>query len=427
MNTHSNCPVPTYLGLRRQREVYKSEMIITTVVTSNHLPRARVLFNSVKKHYPHAKFIVCLVERNLDASNDLYIGFDDVVLVKDLHKGNFAQLIFKYDQMEACCYAKAPLFNYAFNKYPDEQHVLFLDSDTEIFAPLDDLAERFERSSIILSPQHLKQGAEYDDFYNGVYNAGLIGVSRTQSGIAFVNWWTKRLERHACFTPYNTLFAEQKWLNLVPSFFEGVEIIKHPGYNIAGWNYGEQHFTRSDDGRYLVNGEPLYVMHFHAISEREKELIKSHFQTEYPIINELIKDYAFKLDAAARHQSDHIPWSYNFFRSGNYINTKSREVYRNNLYLEQQYPNPFKLNNIFFKKYDPDKQDKIKDKHMKSNSIKKNSLSVRKLSDETAQIRKKVRCKLAVQTTRVKEKALKKLSSKTKRIKKKTKKNSKID
>jgi hypothetical protein len=298
-----------------------------------------------------------------------------------------------------------------------------------------------ERCSILLSPQHLQQGAEYDDFYYGVYNAGLIGVSRTQSGISFVNWWTKRLERHAYFTAYNTLFAEQKWLILVPSFFEGVEILKHPGYNIAGWNYGERHFTHSENGSYLVNGEPLYIMHFHAISDREKELKKARYQKERPIINDLIKAYASKLDDAGRKRSIHIPWSYDFFRSGHYIDKKSREVYRNNLYLENKYPNPFKLSNKFFENYDSGKENKIKDKHKKSKkskkskSIKSDHKSLRKITAETARVKKKVRRKLsallirfnkatlkklAAQSKRVKDKALKELSSETKRIKKKT-------
>ncbi|QAY66846.1 hypothetical protein [Paenibacillus protaetiae] len=332
-------------------------MLIGTAVTNSHLARAKVLAQSVKLHHPEAKFVVSLVERALDPDIPEFPCFDEVVLAKDTWSGNFDQLIFKYDTWEACCFAKAPLLDYVMNKYKDEDQVLFLDSDMEVLAPLYDLDHRFKQSSVILTPQHIYRGSEYDDFKYGVFNAGFVGVSRNEEGLSFIKWWLKRLERHAYFGDNDTLFAEQKWLNLVPSFFDHTEIIRHPGYNVAGWNFGERKITRSDSGQYLSNGEPLYILHHHSISELEKQIEDESFRGEHPVLSELIQSYAAKLDRVGRRNTGLIPWSYRFFTSGEMILRESRLVYRNNLYLEQKYPNPFLLSNAFFANYPHEEHD----------------------------------------------------------------------
>ncbi|TCZ80809.1 hypothetical protein E0485_00500 [Paenibacillus albiflavus] len=326
-------------------------MIIGTVVTNSHIARAKVLAQSIKMHHPEFKVVVSLVERSLNPEFAEFPFFDEVILCKDTWKGNFDQMIFKYEAWEACCFAKAPLLNYIFNKYKEENHVLFLDSDMQVLAPLDDLSGRFNRSSILLTPQHIYKGNEYDNFKYGVYNAGLIGVSRSSEGQNFINWWSKRLERHAYFAEYDTLFAEQKWLNLVSAFFNDVEVIKHPGYNIAGWNFNERQISRRENGQIVVNGEPLYILHHHGINEMENNVKSEDFVKDHQVLSELTTEYVKQLNDMGRHRFSSIPWGYQFFTNGTSILRASRLIYRNNLKLEKEHPNPFHLNNEFFGQY----------------------------------------------------------------------------
>jgi len=342
-------------------------MIIGTVATNSRLAGAKVLAQSVKSHHPDVKVIVSLVERHMDPDIPEFPCFDEVILAKDTWNGNFDQTIFKYEAWEACCFAKAPLLDYLFKKYPQENHILFLDSDMEIIAPLLDLAHRFERSSILLTPQHLYEGVEYDDFKYGVYNAGFIGVSRTPEGLRFVKWWGKRLERYSYFEENDTLYAEQKWLNLVPAVFNGVEVVKHPGYGLASWNFPERKVTISDGGQYLVNGEPLYVLHHRGINKLETDVRQAEFYNEHPEIASLVERYADKLDREGRASRSSIPWSYQFFTDGTVISRESRLVYRNNLHLEKKHPNPFLLNNEFFANYKPapEQAEEVERRHAK--------------------------------------------------------------
>lgn len=355
-------------------------MIIGTVVTNSHLARAKVLAKSIKLHQPEIKVIVCLVERHLNPDLTDFQYFDEVVLAKDTWVGNdgeFDRILFKYEAWEACCFAKATLFDYIFNKYSEENHVLFLDSDMEVISPLEDLPHRFNRSSILLSPQHMYKGMEYDNFKYGVYNAGLIGVSRTPDGLGFIKWWKKRLERHSYFGDYDTLFAEQKWLNLVPSLFDGVEVIKHPGYNIAGWNFPERKISRTSNGKYTVNGETLYVFHYHSINWLEKEAQHPNFRSHNPDMAKLITQYAQKLNEMKRHSLELIPWSYNFFSDGSAISRESRLVYRNNLKLEKKHPYPFFMKNEDFIRYKNNEVD-IEDLEPQKSTVRKKAIKAGK-------------------------------------------------
>lgn len=56
-------------------------MIVFTSICANYLHKARTLPDSVKKHMPDAKFIVCLVEREVKEVKEEFLEFS--VIFKD--------------------------------------------------------------------------------------------------------------------------------------------------------------------------------------------------------------------------------------------------------------------------------------------------------------------------------------------------------
>ncbi|MBD3917664.1 hypothetical protein H8B09_02785 [Paenibacillus sp. PR3] len=325
-------------------------MIVGTVVTRSHLARAKLLAQSIKRFNPEVKVVVSLLERYNQQDISMYPHFDEVVLASQTWSGNFNQAIFKYSaQEEASCFAGALLIDYMFHRYPNENQVVLLDCDMEVLAPLQDLESRLARCSILLTPRRLSSSNDHGDTRYGVYDAGLIGVNRTPSGLAFVRWWMDRSERYSS-VDYDTKTQswpdEQKWLNQVPALFEGTQVLKHAGYNVADWNYNEREISQDGGSHYLANGETLYIKHFHHIDNREKD--SAEYVKKHPILSALTKQYTDRLDALGRGRDDSIPWSYQFFASGEPIQPSTRMLYRNNLFLEEKYPNPYELSNEFF-------------------------------------------------------------------------------
>ena len=111
-----------------------------------------------------------------------------------------------------------------------------------------------------------KRPNEQDLLYNGTYNLGFIGVRRGEETDRILSWWERRCLDNGFSEGRTGLFVDQKWMNLVPAFFEGVAILKHPGCNMAYWNLHERMLSPATEGGYVVNANrPLCFFHFSGI------------------------------------------------------------------------------------------------------------------------------------------------------------------
>jgi hypothetical protein len=86
--------------------------------------------------------------------------FDEVVLAKDLGIPHFEGSIFKYSLLEAVTSIKPKFLRTLFDRYPDEQNVVFMDTDIIAYAPFDDLLAALEHHSILLTPHRIEPNPE---------------------------------------------------------------------------------------------------------------------------------------------------------------------------------------------------------------------------------------------------------------------------
>ena len=70
------------------------------------------------------------------------------------------------------------------------------------------------------------------------------------------------------------LFTDQKWIDDVPSKFEGVFVINHPGYNVAYWNLMQRE-VKVIDGKITVNSKPMYFFHFSGFIPENIDIVKN--------------------------------------------------------------------------------------------------------------------------------------------------------
>ena len=81
-------------------------------------------------------------------------------------------------------------------------------------------------------------------------------------GSDFAAWWAARL-RHFCFDRLEAgLFTDQKWINHAPSFFDGVDILKEPRFNVATWNITTRDMGGEAPDAVTIDGKPLGFYHF---------------------------------------------------------------------------------------------------------------------------------------------------------------------
>jgi hypothetical protein len=246
-------------------------MIFCTVTCTNHLAKTKILAETIQDHMPNSKLIVCLNEETISENMLELNTVEETILAKDLWLSDFTQFTNRYNQKEAACACKAPLLKYIYKKYKQEETIIYIDSDIQVFGQFTEVFLALNHSSIVLTPHFIKSTQAWKQFLGylpetdtlnaGIFNGGFIALKRSTDAENFLNWWTERLKYYAFDKVAQGLFYDQKWLDLVPIYFENVYILKHEGYNVAYWNLFERNLKKIN-GNYYVNKKPLRFFHF---------------------------------------------------------------------------------------------------------------------------------------------------------------------
>lgn len=309
---------------------------IFTSANLAYLPQASVLAESVKRHAPDARFTLILVDAlpEADSSHGLHLSsglFDDVVTAEHLLGGDHESWMFGYDVVEACTAVKGRALVRLLSR---GNPVLYLDPDTSLFGPLTDVWASLSHASVLLTPHQLDPVApdsraveeEICTLAHGIYNFGMFGVSPSDEGLRFAEWWASRLEELCVDEIGRGLFVDQRWGDLVPSFFPNFSIFRHSGVNFASWNLHQRDLTINGRGDYLVNGDPLVMFHFTKSLGIGFDVSKLKM-AQNPLVADLWRWYLERLEFFASELGP-AKWSYGFYRDGTPIPKSDRELYR---------------------------------------------------------------------------------------------------
>lgn len=248
-------------------------------------------------------------------------GFDAVVPVEELPIPNFSRMVATYSLVELNTAVKPYFFSYFFTAYPGQDQIIYFDPDIQIFAPLTDLSETFENSSILLVPHfstpHSDQSGiitpERRILQRGLYNLGFLGLKRSPDSAGLLEWWQVRLQQHCQISPEKGLFVDQKWMDLAPLYFGHPAILKKQGYDVAYWNLYENPLRYK--GMQLFAGEsPLRFYHFSAFDKRSPEYIDNlanKFEPEMGrIIHEIYANHLELLKEKGLNDFQSLPCAY---------------------------------------------------------------------------------------------------------------------
>lgn len=320
-------------------------MIIFTSICANYLHKARTLADSVKAHMPDARFIVCLVEKEIKPEYH-HPSFDEIVLAKDAWEGNFNQFIYKHAIVEASTAVKGQFFRYLYKAFPHETAFVYLDPDCYVYSDLTELKEKLKTRPIVLCPHLLQPGnidMELSSTAHGVYNLGFLGVNASDEAKRFINWWADRLYLFCYDDIQRGIFTDQKWIDLAPCFFD-VEIFKHRGYDFAPWSLYECGMT-FENGEYRVKGDPLRFIHFSGYGRVAEKCMNDWLpEGPHPFRN-LYAAYSEKHEANNVDEISKTVWSYQTYESGEKIDDTLRAKYRSDYDVMFSIENPFTMSN----------------------------------------------------------------------------------
>lgn len=235
---------------------------VVTVVTRSHFHRARCLLESVQRHSPEADRFVVLADRD---DGQLSPQPFEVIPVESLPVPDVAGFVRRYRAAELSYATKPWALGEMFRRGYDR--VIYLDADIVVYSSLRPMLEILDATAILLTPHlaNARNGAagasDIDILQAGAYNSGFVGLARAPAALEFVDWWQRKLLHDCRVDAERGYVGDQRWLDLVPGQFDGVRVVRHPGWNFARWNMAERPMS-SENGEIQVGGQPLVFFHF---------------------------------------------------------------------------------------------------------------------------------------------------------------------
>lgn len=296
--------------------------------------------------------LLCLVERDRSIIGCLDEHFTKAILASELGLGCFESLMFRYTVLEACMALKAQILLWAIQEFTDEHEFLYLDSDTFAYSRFEELQFILPRTEILLTPHHVQD--EYslertcDNMLRtllcGIFNSGFVAVRRSSAAITFLSWWAEKL-RHFCYKDESCgLYFEQRWLDAAIAFFD-ITVLREPGYNVANWNVASRCLSFSPGYGYLVSGRPLRFFHYSMVdSGRDLYYLQKHLPRGHSVF-QMRDEYVRRINTLDAAGHSRIPWSYDFYSSGERIAPEVRRAYRDLPELQSKFFSPFAESN----------------------------------------------------------------------------------
>jgi hypothetical protein len=312
-----------------------SRPVAATIAAKSWIASARVLARSFRERHPEIPFFVLLadeIEGRFDPAAEPF----ELVRLVDLRLPAPERFRFRHAQQELTYAATPFLLDHLLDLGFDR--VLFFKQESLVVGDQGPWFDRLGERSILLTP-HLLQplagaGAlerELAVLLSGVYNVGLLGVAATPTARRFLSWWGARAGAHGLHAVAEGQHFEQRWLDLVPAYFEGVEVVRDPGANVGHWNLPERCVELRGEA-WFVDGRPLRLFRFSGYDpERPLEVTRHSRRLTVPALGPaaaIFERYRRALDSAGWAETRHWPYAYGRFDDGVEIPQVAREVLR---------------------------------------------------------------------------------------------------
>jgi glycosyltransferase involved in cell wall biosynthesis len=326
------------------------ELAFCTIISKNYLASARALAESLRRHCPEAPFFVLLadcVDGYFDPRNEPFT----LTQIEELPIPDLPRFCFQYSVVELNTAAKPYFMANLFAEH-GVCKLIYLDPDILVLHGLEPLADLLGRYPIVLTP-HVTQPYPYRDdcvpneaviLRAGTFNLGFLGLADGPTAARFLDWWKDRLYTGCKMDPYKGYHVDQKWIDLIPSYFAEAFILRDPGYNVAYWNLHNRCVT-VQDGRVQVNGGPCYFFHFSGFNPLDIRHL-SRYQNrlgmaEIGDVRILFQMYAERLLAHGYMETCDWPYAFGCFDNGVPIPQELRRHYLQMGQAAERFGNPF--------------------------------------------------------------------------------------
>jgi hypothetical protein len=319
-----------------------------TSAAINYLPKVRKLCSSIRRYHPEFEIVLALADERNDAVDFSAEPLDRVIALDDLDIPDRRRWTFFHSIVELATAIK-PYVLVDMLARDDVDRVLYFDPDMVLFSRLDDLLARLDDANVVLTP-HLTvpeteleaiRDNEISALKHGIYNLGFLGVRDEPEGRRFARWWADRIHHFCVADIPGGLFTDQRWIDLAPAFFDGVDILKSPRFNVATWNLTQRRLDGDLQSGFTVDGQPLGFYHFTGFDSGAHRVMASKNAPGNRSVDALVDWYADETRFDADEPVARLPWAYGAYADGTPIPSSHRRIYRARPDLQAAFPDPF--------------------------------------------------------------------------------------
>ena len=329
-----------------------------TIISPNYLPFARTLAQSYRAHHPTHQFFVLIVASATDPTPFLSPDYQ-TILVGDLPLENLRREAMKFDLLELNTNVK-PTFmkhllrpTYSLETLSSTSTPTYSSTprSTPVFAALDQGASRrphpphdrprLRRPNSPSEQDHPLQRHLQPRLHRSCA-ACTESVSDPQPG------GSARCLDLGFSEGRTGLFVDQKWMNLAPGLFPHVQILRHPGCNMAYWNLHERRVTTypartltgSAEAPTVNNTVPLCFFHFSGITPDDPASLSKYTNrftlADRPDLQPLFAAYKSTLLANSNRKAEAVPYGFDQLSDGTAVTRLARRIYAGRIAEAQQ-------------------------------------------------------------------------------------------
>ncbi len=237
-----------------------------TYFDRRYLVRAMALYQSLKRHAgPFTLWALCFDDFAFQTLARLDLPDFRPVALADFERGDAALLAVKPGRSTVeyyfTCSPSWPL--YLLDRHPQIDVLTYLDADLYFFAGLEPIFAEMGDASVLIVGHRFPERLRHLEIH-GVYNVGLLSFRSDAAARECLRWWRDRCLEWCGVVPEDGKFADQKYLDDWPRRFPRTRVLEHKGAGLAPWN-GMRYDIRAENGRILVDDEPLIFYHFHGL------------------------------------------------------------------------------------------------------------------------------------------------------------------
>ncbi|HEY8217767.1 MAG TPA: hypothetical protein VIH82_11580 [Acidimicrobiia bacterium] len=309
-----------------------------TIVTRSHLAQARVVASSFVQRHPDATFVTLVLDdedRTIGADEPFDVARPDDVGIDraELHRRGAM-----FGPHGLASSTKSVLLRHLVGQHGT---AVYLDADSCVYAEISHVFELARRHGVVLTPNLAWPLSTADAGYPleetflkySVFNGGFVAAG--EPGAAFLDWWCDRSSRHCVEAPEQGYIYSEKWLTIVPAFFDH-HVLHDPGINVLWWNL----YDRDVEWRGstpTISGGPLRHFHFMGLDPANPvklgsgdEATRARFPgfERRPGTARLCREYAASVRAAGLDEARRTPPPYVRLPDGQVFSDEARTRYR---------------------------------------------------------------------------------------------------